>query len=101
MTLRSSVGPRPIVARGLQQLGRRDRAALRVVGEHVGQADERGLAGRVVGVVALDDRGDGLGQAPAAGEDAADQRVVDAELAALAVDALLRACGRRSWTWAG
>ena len=32
---------------------------------------------------------DRLGQAPAAGEDAADQRVVDAELAALAVDALL------------
>src|SRR3954454_22313639 len=38
----------------LEQLGRRDRAALRVVGEHVGQADEGGLAGRVVGVVALD-----------------------------------------------
>ena len=67
--------------------------ALGVVGEHVGQADERGLAVRVVGVVALDDRRDGLGQAPAAGEDAADQRVVDAELAALAVDALLRRAG--------
>ena len=37
--------------------------------------------------------GDGLRQAPAAGEDAADQRVVDAELAALAVDALLRRAG--------
>ena len=59
------------------------------MGEHVGQPDERGLAGGVLGVVALDDRGDGLRQAPAAGEDAADQRVVDAELAALAVDALL------------
>ena len=59
------------------------------MGEHVGQADEGGLAVGVVGVVALDDRGDGLRQAPAAGEDAADQRVVDAELAALAVDALL------------
>ena len=47
----------------------------------------------VVGVVALDDRGDGLGQAPAAGEDAADQRVVDAELTALAVDALLGGAG--------
>ena len=32
----------------------RDRAALRVVGEHVGEADERGLAVGVVGVVALD-----------------------------------------------
>ena len=47
----------------------------------------------VVGVVALDGRRDGLGQAPAAGEDAADQRVVDAELAALAVDALLGRAG--------
>ena len=61
--------------------------------EHVGQADVGGLAGDVVGVVALDDRGDGLGQAPPAGEDAADQRVVDAELTALAVDALLRGAG--------
>ena len=43
--------------------------------------------------MALDDRGDGLGQAPAAGEDAADQCVVDAELAALAVDALLGRAG--------
>ena len=34
-----------------------------------------------------------LRQAPAAGEDAADQRVVDAELAALAVDALLGRAG--------
>jgi len=58
------------------------------VREHVGQADEGGLAHGVVGVVALDDRRQRLGQPPAAGEDAADQRVVDAELAALAVDAL-------------
>jgi hypothetical protein len=43
----------------------------------------------VVGVVALDRRGDRVGQIPAAGEDAADQRVVDAELAALVVQALL------------
>src|SRR5919201_119656 len=64
----------------LQQLGGRDGAALGVVGEHVGQADEGGL----------DDGGDGLGQPPAAGQHAADQRVVDAQLAALAVDALLR-----------
>ena len=60
------------------------------MGEHVREADEGGLVLRVLGVVALDDGGDGLRQAPAAGEDAADQRVVDAELAALAVDALLR-----------
>ena len=34
-----------------------------------------------------------LRQAPAAGEHAADERVVDAELAALAVDALLGRAG--------
>ena len=44
-------------------------------------------------MVALDDRGDALRQAPPAGEDAADQRVVDTELTALAVDALLRGAG--------
>jgi hypothetical protein len=66
------------------------------VGEHVGQADEGRLALRVVGVVALDDRRDALGQAPAAGQDAADQRVVDAQLAALAVDALLGRAAARS-----
>ena len=60
------------------------------MGEHVGEADERGLAVRVLGVVALDDAGDRLRQAPAAGEDAADESVVDAELAALALDPLLR-----------
>ena len=64
-----------------------------VVGEHVGEAHEGGLALRVLGVMALDRRGDGLGQAPAAGEDAADERVVDAELAALAVHALLGRAG--------
>ncbi len=41
----------------------------------------------------LDDRSDRLGQTPAAGEDAADQRVVDTELTTLAVDALLRGAG--------
>ena len=44
--------------------------------------------------MALDRRGDRLGQVPAAGEDAADQRVVDAELAALVVQALLGRAGR-------
>ena len=48
----------------------------------------------VVGVVALDRGGDGVRQVPAAGEHAADQRVVDAELAALVVQALLRRARR-------
>ena len=64
------------------------------MGEHVREADEGGVALGVVGVVALDRRGDGLGEVPAAGEDAADQRVVDAELAALVVQALLGRAGR-------
>jgi hypothetical protein len=70
-----------------------DTALPRVVGEHVGQADEGGLADGVVGVVALDDRRDRLRQTPAAGEDAADEGVVDAQLPALAVDPLLRRAG--------
>ena len=57
--------------------------------EHVREADEGGVALGVVGVVALDRRGDRVRKVPAAGEDAADQRVVDAELAALVVQALL------------
>ena len=57
--------------------------------EHVGEAHEGGVALGVVGVVALDRGRDGVRQVPAAGEDAADQRVVDAELAALVVQALL------------
>ena len=43
----------------------------------------------VVGVMALDRRGDRARQVPAAGEHAADQGVVDAELAALVVQPLL------------
>ena len=57
--------------------------------EHVREADEGGVALGVVGVVALDRRGDRARQVPAAGEDAADQGVVDAELAALVVQPLL------------
>ena len=86
--------------RRTEQLVGRDRGVLAVVGEHVGQADERGLAVLVVGVVALDGRGDAARQAPSAGEDAADERVVDAELAALAVDALLGGA-RPPWTCGG
>ena len=65
-------------------------AAQHVVREHVGESHQRGLAVCVLGVVTLDDAGDRLRQAPAAGEDAADQGVVDAELATLGLDALLR-----------
>ena len=57
--------------------------------EHVGETDERGVAVRVLGVMALDRGGDRVGQAPAAGERAADERVVDDELAAFAGHALL------------
>ena len=81
-------------AGGAQQLRRGDRRAERVVREHVREADEGGVALGVVGVVALDRGGDGARQVPAAGEHAADQRVVDAELAALVVQALLRRAGR-------
>src|SRR4051794_17455336 len=81
-------------AGGAQQLDARHRQALRVVGEHVGEADEGGVAGGVVGVVALDRGRDRLGQVPAPGQHAADQRVVDAELAALVVQPLLGRPGR-------
>ena len=77
------------VARGAQQLVRVDRRALGVVGDHVGEADVGGVALGVLGVVALDRGGDGAREVPAAGEDAADEGVVDAELAALVVQALL------------
>jgi hypothetical protein len=59
------------------------------MGQHVRQADERGVTLRVIGVMALDRRGDRLGQVPATGEHAADQCMVDAQLAALVVQALL------------
>ena len=65
-----------------------------VVGQHVGQADEGGLALGVVGVMALDGRGQPVRQRPAAGEHAADERVVDAQLEALLVEALLGGAGR-------
>ncbi len=61
-----------------------------VVGEHVGESDQGRFAVELVAVVALDRAREPAGQPPAAGEDAADERVVDSELAALAVDALLR-----------
>ena len=73
----------------LHHLVRVDRVALAVVGEHVAEADDRGLLAAVLGVVTLDRRGEPVRQAPAASQDAADHAVVDAELAALAHDALL------------
>ena len=63
------------------------------MGEHVGEADEGGLTRRVLGVMALDRGCDRARQAPPAGEDAADERVVDAEVAALAVHPLLGRLG--------
>jgi catechol 2,3-dioxygenase-like lactoylglutathione lyase family enzyme len=61
-----------------------------VVGEHVGQADQSRLTVTLLGMVALDHAGDRARHAPATGEDAADQSVVDAEFAALALEAILR-----------
>ena len=63
------------------------------MGEHVGQPDDRGLALAVVGVVALDHARERLGQAPAAREHAADERVIDAELSALGGQPLLWRAG--------
>ena len=54
----------------------------------------------VLGVVVLDRGGELLRQAPAARHHAADERVVDAELAALGVDALLGRAGV-VWIWPG
>ena len=88
-------------ARGLQHLRRRDRRALLVVGEHVGQPHERGLAFDVGVVVALDRGGDEAGQAPAAGQHAADERVVDAQLAALAGGCAPPGSCAPRWTCAG
>ena len=76
-----------------QQLRRGDRAAQHVVREHVRQAHEGGLAIGLLGMVALDHAGQRPRHPPATGQDAADQRMVDAELAALALDAVLRRPG--------
>ena len=91
--MRSSAGLTPTTRATASSSDGEIDAAEHVVGEHVGEAHQRGLAVGVLGVVALDHAGDRLRQAPAAGEHAADQRVVDAELAALALDALLGSAG--------
>ena len=64
------------------------------MGEHVREADEGGVALGVVRVVALDRGRDRTRKVPATGEHAADERVVDAELAALVVQPLLGRAGR-------
>ena len=83
MTVRSSVGAIPTRRETFSSSDGDTGPAERVVREHVGQADDGGLAVDILGVVALDHAGDGLRQPPPAREHAADQRVVDAELAAL------------------
>ena len=59
------------------------------MGDHVGGRDHRREAVGVLGVMALDRDRDPLRQVPAPGQDAADQRVVDAELVAFVAQALL------------
>ena len=61
-----------------------------MVGEHVREPHQSGLALAVLGVVALDDARHRTGESPAASQDPADERVVDAELASLALDPFLR-----------
>ena len=85
---------RPQRARRLEQRLRVHDLRVAVVGQHVGEPDERGLAVGVVGVVALDRRGEPVRQRPAAGEHAAHERVVHAELEALLVETLLGRAGR-------
>jgi hypothetical protein len=63
------------------------------VREHVGEAYEGRVALGVVGMMALDGARDGVREVPPARQHAADQRVVDAELAALVVQALLGGAG--------
>ena len=65
-------------------------AVLDVGDDHVGDADRPPpMPSAFVGVVALDGLGDPRVHAPAAGQDPADEGVVDAELAALGVDAVV------------
>ncbi len=65
------------------------------MGEHVGKSHQCRFAVGVLRVVALDHARDRLREAPAPGENAADERVVDPELAALGLDPLLGRTGLR------
>ena len=75
---------------GLDQVLGRDRAVLEVGGDHVCEAEHRGHSLGLMGVVALDRLADARVDAPATGENAADEGVVDAELATLLGDPLVR-----------
>ena len=77
-------------ARDVQHLRRRHGRAEQVVGEHVGEADDRRFALGVGGMVRLDHLRDHPWQTPTPGDHAADERMVDAELAPFALDPLLR-----------
>ena len=92
--MRRSDGPKPTARAARSSSFDETGDPSEVVREHVRQPDEGGVAVRVVGVVALDRRRDAARQVPAAGEDAADEGVVHAELAALVVQALLGRAGR-------
>ncbi len=63
------------------------------MGEHVGEADDRGRALGVVGVVTFNCTTESRRQPPAAGEDATDDGVIDPELTALAHHPLLGRTG--------
>src|SRR5512132_1363722 len=77
---------------GLDQVPGADRAVLDVGGDHVGDSDHGTHSLRLAGVVALDRLRDAGVDAPAPGEDAADESVVDAELAALLGDPVIGGC---------
>jgi hypothetical protein len=84
----------------MEQFAGLDGCALLIVGEHVGETEDGGVAFGVLMMVALDRAGDRVGQAPSACEDASDERVVNGELVALLADALLgRACTRMYAGW--
>ena len=59
------------------------------MGEHVGESHDRGLAGAIGVVVGFDHVRDRHRQAPSTSEYPADERVVDAQLSAFALEAVL------------
>ena len=89
MTPRSCSGQRPIACATLSICVRVDRLAVAVVGEHVGEPDDRGLARRRPRSGGARSPWRAGSEAPSGGPGRRRPAVVDAELAALAVDALL------------